>query len=265
METLAAVLLALLACAMASAKVVTAPVAYESGGTELEGYLAYDDALAGKRPGVLVFHEWWGLNDYAKNRAEALAEMGYVAFAADMYGKGVLAKTMDEAGKLAGQFRGRWDEGGRDLMRERAQAALAVLAKNPLVDTAHMAAIGYCFGGTVALELAYSGADLAGIATFHGGLVPPRESDLKHIKAAVLILHGADDPTVSQEAIAGTQEGLRKAGADWQMVYYGGAVHGFSNPANKGSASPAVLYNEKAARRSWQAMKDFFTEILGRP
>lgn len=259
----AIVLLLLLALsATLPAAVVTERVGYKAGNTDLEGVVAYDNALTGKRPGVMVVHEWWGMNDYAQDRARALAEMGYVAFAADMYGKGIVAADSAEAGRLAGQFRARWTEGGRALMRERAQAGLAVLAAHPLVDPAHLGAIGYCFGGTVVLELAYSGAPVSAVVSFHGGLTAPAEADLPSIKARFLILHGADDPTVSAEAVAALQEGLRKAHADWQMVYYGGAVHGFTNPANAGSTNAAVAYNAGAARRSWAAMRALFDETL---
>jgi dienelactone hydrolase len=262
MVIILAVVLALSLGLAAEAAVVGQPVAYKCGDTTLEGYLAYDDAITGKRPGVLVVHEWWGLSDYPKERARQLAQMGYVALAADMYGKGVVTADPAEAGKLAGQFRGNWEAGGRALMRARAAAGLEVLANHPLVDRDHLAAIGYCFGGTVVLELAYSGANLAGAVPFHGGLTVPAEADLAGIKARFLILHGADDPTVKPEDITALQAALRKAHADWQMVYYGGAVHGFSNPANAGSSSPVVAYDARTARRSWAAMQAFLDETL---
>jgi len=262
MATVVAMLVVFGLCAAAHAEVVTEAVQYQCGDTPLRGYLAYDNATTDRRPGVLVFHEWWGLNDYPRERARQLAEMGYVAFAADMYGEGKVTTDPTEAGKLAGQFRAAWTTGGRTLMRERAQAALAVLLKQPLVDPEHIAAIGYCFGGTVALELGYSGANVAGVVTFHGGLTAPEAADLPGIKARFLILHGADDPTIAPEAITALQQGLRQAHADWQMIYYGGAVHGFSNPANAPATGGAVAYNEPAARRSWQAMRDFFDEVL---
>ncbi len=262
MTTILAMGLAVGLVAAAEAAVVTEPVAYKAGDAALRGYLAYDDAIQGKRPGVLVFHEWWGLNDYSKERARELAAMGYVALAADMYGAGKVTTDAAEAGNLAGQFRGTWDQGGQTLMRERAAAALAVLAKDPRVNPNRIGAIGYCFGGTVALELAYAGANLAGVVSFHGGLTAPSEADLPNLKAAFLILHGADDPTVKPEAITALQEALRKVHADWQMVVYGGAVHGFTNPANAGSTNAAVAYDEKASRRSWVAMRAFFGEVL---
>jgi dienelactone hydrolase len=260
----AAVLLGLL-CVMAEGAVQTETVAYQAGDTALRGYLAYDDAAAGKRAGVLVFPEWWGLNDYPKERARLLAGMGYVALAADMYGNGLAATDPTEAGKLAGQFRANWENGGRTLMRERAQAALAALAKDPRVDPERLGAIGFCFGGTCVLELAYSAPELTAAVTFHGSLTAPEPADLPRIKAHFLILHGADDPTVKPEAIIALQEGLRQAKADWEMIYYGGAVHGFSNPANDASPNHAIVaYNAEAARRSWETMREFFTEVLAK-
>lgn len=237
-------------------------VTYPAGEVTLQGYLAYDEAPVDQRPGVVVFPEWWGVNEYAQGRARQLAEKGYVALAADMYGNGQVATDPTEAGKLAGQFRADWTGGGRALMRERAAAALALLAQDPRVAAERLAAIGFCFGGTCALELAYSGAPLAAVVSFHGGLTVPDEADLPGMKASFLILHGADDPTIKPEQIAAFQEGLRQAGVDWEMIYYGGARHGFSNPANTGATGGSVAYQERAARRSWQAMENFFAEVL---
>ena len=262
MQTILAVGLLIGLCLAANAAVVTRPIEDKSGDVTLEGYLAYDDSIQAKRPGVLVVHEWWGLNVYAKDRARELAKLGYVAFAADMYGKGMVTTDMTEAGKLAGQFRGSWDTGGRKLMRDRAQAALTVLAAQPMVDAKHLGAIGYCFGGTTVLELAYSGANLAGVVSFHGGLTVPADTDLPGIKARILVLHGADDGSVKPETIAALQDALRKGHVDWQMVSYGGAVHGFTNPANATLPGGMVAYNAKAARRSWAAMQAFFDEVL---
>jgi dienelactone hydrolase len=157
----------------------------------MRGFLAYDDSLKSKRPGVLVVHEWWGLNDFARERALKLAGLGYVALAADMYGGGATTRDREEAGKLAGALLK-----NPDLLRARAQAALKVLAADPRVDPNRLAAIGFCFGGTTVLELAYSGADLAGVVSFHGGLPRPQPGDLKGLKAKILVLHGADDPLV---------------------------------------------------------------------
>jgi dienelactone hydrolase len=239
----------------AQAKVVTKAVEYTEGGATLEGYLAYDDAKAGTKPGVLVVHEWKGLDAYAKKRTEQLAELGYVAFAADIYGKGVRPTDPKEAGATAGKFKG-----DRALLRRRVQAGLDTLRKQQGVDTKRLAAIGYCFGGTTVLELARSGADVAGVVSFHGGLDTPEPA--KSIKAKVLALHGADDPHVPEKDVLAFEKEMRDAKADWQLVSYGGAVHGFTNPDNGNDPSKGVAYDAAADRRSWQAMRDFFAEIL---
>jgi dienelactone hydrolase len=232
---------------------------YKLGDTVLEGYLAYDDVVKGPRPGVLVVHEWWGVNDYVKKRTEQLAALGYIAFAADIYGKGVLAKTVEEAMALSGKFRN-----NRGLMRERAQAGLDVLKKNPLTDPRRISAIGYCFGGTTVLELARSGADIAGVVSFHGGLDTPNPANAGGIKSRVLALTGADDPYAKPETVTAFEDEMRKAGADWYLVSYGSAVHGFTNSANGTDNSKGVAYNERADKRSWKAMKDFLKEIFSR-
>jgi dienelactone hydrolase len=242
--------------------VQTKAIEYKDGDVTLEGYLAWDDAIQGKRPGVLVVHEWWGLNDYPKARARQLAEMGYVAFALDMYGKGVVAKTAQEAQALTAPFRTGTD---RALMRRRAAAGLAVLQKQDLVDAKRIAAIGYCFGGMTVLELARSGADIAGVVSFHGGLDTPNPDDAKKIKAKVLVCNGAADKSVPAEQIKAFTESMNAAGVDWSIISYGGAVHAFTNPASGNDPSTNVAYNAAADRRSWQAMKDFFAEIFAEP
>jgi dienelactone hydrolase len=198
---------------------------YRHGDTVLEGYLAYDDSIQGKRPGVVVVHEWWGINNYVRMRTEQLAKLGYVAFAIDMYGKGVRAKDAKEAGSLSGTYR---TDGV--LMRSRANAGLEVLKNHSLTDVNRIAAIGYCFGGTTALEMARSGAALVGVVSFHGGLGTPNPGDAKNIKGKVLVLHGANDPAVPPDQVMAFQDEMRKAGADWYFVSYGGAVHSFTNP-----------------------------------
>ncbi len=240
----------------AQAKLVTQSVEYKHDETTLEGYLAYDDDTVGKKPGILVVHEWWGLNDYVKKRAEQLAKLGYVAFAVDMYGKGVAKKDPQEAAKLAGHVR------GTPLMRPRAAAGLRVLIENDRVDRNRIGAIGFCFGGTTVLELAYSGANLAGVVSFHGGLTAPGPEDMRNIRAKVLILHGADDRFIPPEKIAAFENGMRAANVDWQMIIYGGAVHSFSNPAAGNDKTKGMAYDEKAARRSWGQMQAFFEEIF---
>jgi dienelactone hydrolase len=188
-----------------------------------------------------------------------LAGLGYVAFAADVYGKGIRPASAEEAAKLAGKFKG-----DRSLFRERLRAALDHLRKEPLVDKERIAAIGYCFGGTGVLELARSGADLLGVVSFHGGLDSPGPDGGKAIHAKVLVLHGADDPFISPAQIASFQEEMRKGGVDWQMVYYGGAVHAFTNPGAGPDNSRGAAYNAPADDRSWRAMRDFFDEIFAK-
>ncbi|MGA8571747.1 MAG: dienelactone hydrolase family protein [Desulfobaccales bacterium] len=251
-------ILALTSVAEVQAAMVTKTVEYRYDGTVFKGYLAYDDTTRGRRPGVLVVHEWWGLNDFARQKAEQLASLGYVALAADMYGQGLVARDPQEAAKLAGELRG-----NPALLQARAQAALKALAQTPEVDPRRLGAIGFCFGGTTVLELAYTGAEgLKGVVSFHGGLLAPTPVELKAIKAAILVLHGADDPHVSGESIAAFQEAMRKGGIDWQMVYFGGAVHAFTNPAAGSNKASGVAYDARAARRSWQYMRDFFKEIF---
>lgn len=235
----------------------TEVIEYKHGDIVLEGYLAYDDVVKGKRPGIIVVHEWWGLNPYARMRTEQLAKLGYIAFAIDMYGKGVRAKDPAEAGSLSGIYRG-----NHPLMHSRANAGLEVLRNHPLANVNRIAAIGYCFGGTVVLEMARSGVELAGVVSFHGGLSTPNPSDAKNIKGKVLVLHGADDPAVPPDQVIAFQDELRKAGVDWQMVSYGGAVHSFTNPEAGNDPSRGAAYNEKADKRSWEAMKTFFGEIF---
>jgi dienelactone hydrolase len=231
-------------------------VEYKQDGTVCKGYLAYDDSIRGKRPGVLVVHEYWGLNDFTRKKAEQLAGLGYVAFAADIYGQGLVTTDPKEAGRLAGELLG-----NKPLLRARAQAALKVFSETPVADPQRLAAIGFCFGGTTVLELAYAGADLKGVVSFHGGLTSPQPGELKSIKAAILVLHGADDPHVKAEAITAFQEAMRQGGLDWQLVFFGGAVHAYMNPAANNRAA-GVAYDARAARRSWQYMQDFFKEIF---
>lgn len=253
-------LMMVLAAQSAQAGVVTKTVEYRQGDTTLEGYLAYDDSVKGKRPGVLVIHEWTGLGPYEKKRAEQLAQLGYVAFAADIYGKGVRPTTPEFAAREATKYRGT----DRSLIRARAAAGLEKLATIPEADPDRLAVIGYCFGGTAALELARSGANLRGTVSFHGGLDTPIPADALKIRGKVLALHGADDPHVPPAQVAAFQQEMRLAKVDWQMNYYGGAVHSFSNPKSGNDPAKGVAYNEKADRRSWEAMKIFFNEIFAK-
>ena len=244
------------------ATIVTKPVAYEQAGVKLEGYLAYDDAKVApdhKAAGVLVVPEWWGLNDYTKGRVKQLAELGYVAFGVDMYGAGVVTEDPKKAGELAGQFY------GKPLMAERAQAALTQLLGTGLVDDSRVAAIGYCFGGSTVQALAYSGAPLAGIVSFHGGLIPVPADAAAKTKAKILICHGAIDPFVKKEDVDAFQKAMNDGKFDYQFISYSGAVHAFTNPhaddVAKATGLP-IAYNAAADKRSWGAMRSFFREIL---
>lgn len=257
MKMMALSVMGALVAGSAAAAVNTAEVEYRHGDVVLQGFLAYDDALEGRRPGVLIVHQWMGVTDYERRRAEQLAALGYVAFAVDVYGKGVRPTDTAEAGKLAGRYKG-----DRELLRERVAAGLAALRSNERVDPDRIAAIGYCFGGTAVLELARSGADVAGVVSFHGGLDSPKPEDGRRIKARVLVLHGADDPYVPDADIAAFQKELRDAKVDWQMVYYSGAVHAFTQPQAGNDPSRGAAYDERADGRSWQAMRTFFEEIF---
>lgn len=256
MKTLAITFLAVSGFLTARAALKTETVAYRHGDTPLEGHLAYDDSIPGPRPAVLIVHQWKGLGDYEKKRAEMLARLGYVAFAVDIYGKGIRPATPAEASAEAGKYKN-----DRALLRARVTAGLEALRKQQRVDPQRMAAIGYCFGGTTVLELARSGADLAGVVSFHGALDSPRPEDGRNIKCKVLALHGADDPFVPAKDIAAFEEEMRTAGVDWQLIQYGGAVHSFTDWNADGSVKGAQ-YNERADKRSWQDMKQFFDELF---
>lgn len=240
-----------------AANIVERTVEYEHDGTLCEGFLAYDEVMEGPRPGVIVIHEWNGINPQILERCRMLAGMGYVAFAADIYGKGVRPTTREESAQQATIYRK-----DRELMRNRANAALSAIRKVPQVDPAKVAAIGYCFGGGVALELARSGADILGAVSFHGNLDTPDPKIARQIRAKILVLHGAADPHVPMEQVQGFREEMEAAGVDWQLVMYGGAVHSFTNPGAGNDPSRGSAYDEKADRRSWVAMQSFFSEIF---
>lgn len=257
MRTYLTAVAALFLSGVSMAEIITKTVEYKHGDVVLEGVISYDDAVKGKRPGVLVVHEWWGITDFTRERCEAFAKEGYVAFAADMYGKGVRATDRDQAAKLSGQFKD-----NTELLRARAKAGLDALLADERCDAKRVAAVGYCFGGTTVLNLAMSGADIAGVVSYHGGIGEMKLSEGKTLKAKILVLHGADDPFIPAEAIAAFQESMRAAKADWQMLYYGNAVHSFTNPAAKGEI-PGAKYDATAAARSWEQTKLFFAELFG--
>lgn len=244
----------------AEARVVTKPVVYKDGETVLEGFFAYDDEAHQPMPGVVVVHEWWGNNDYARRRAEQLAGLGYAALAIDMYGRNVLASDPEEAGRLSKPFRE-----NRRLMQSRAIAGLDALRAQPQVDKSRLGAMGYCFGGTVALELARAGEPLKGVVSFHGGLSATERAEPARVKAQVLALNGGADKMVSQQERDNFVAEMKAAGVSFKMVDYPGATHAFTNPKatdiGKRFNLP-VEYNETADRKSWEEMKKFFGRLF---
>ncbi len=238
------------------AAIQTQTIEYHQGDATLEGVLVYDDAVKSKRPGVLIVHQWKGVSANEQKRAAMLAQLGYVAFCADIYGKGIRPQSPAEAGAQAGKYKS-----DRALLRARVNAGLAVLRKNEFLDASRIAAIGYCFGGTTVIELARSGAELAGVVSFHGGLDSPTPADGKNIKCKVLACHGADDPFVPAKDLAAFESEMRDSGVDWQLKQYGGAVHSFTD-WNADGTMKGAQYNERADKRSWEDMKQFFGEIF---
>jgi dienelactone hydrolase len=249
---------------MAFAEVKTKTIEYKHGDVVLEGFLAWDDSVATEkspRPGVVVCPEWWGNNDYSHGRAKQLAELGYVAFAIDMYGKGKVTEDPQQAGRWSGEVMK--DEA---LARGRAAAGMKVLTDQKMVDSARVGAIGYCMGGTVALELARSGADLKAVVAFHASRISAANpEDNRKIKGTVLVCHGADDGFVAPGEIEKFQKQMKEAGIDYVFSAYSGAVHAFTNPHADQIGMPGVKYNANADKRSWAEMKEIFGEKLGPP
>ncbi len=258
MKSFRNVLLAASLATTAHAALVEKTVIYQQGETTLEGFHVFDDAVAGKRPAVLVIHQWTGLTDYEKRRSRMLAELGYNVFAADIYGQGIRSAP-PEAGEVAGKYKT-----DRTLFRARLTAALDQLKADEYTDGKRIAAIGYCFGGTGALELARAGTDIAGVVSFHGGLAAAdgMEAQVGKIPAEILVLHGADDPFEPAAEVAKFMQEMKDAKADWQMDFYGGAVHSFTHKEAGDDASKGAAYNARADQRSWDAMKLFFKEIF---
>lgn len=235
----------------------TESVVYYDGETVLEGFIAYNKSINGELPAIIVVHDWMGISGFTKTRCEKLAELGYIAFAADIYGKDSRPVNSQEAGKVASLYKN-----DRSLMRNRINLAFEEIKKNKFVKKDMIAVMGYCFGGTVALELARSGADIKGAVSFHGNLDTPNPEDAKNIKSKILVLNGADDPFVTEAQIKSFENEMNNAGVDWQFVNYSGAVHSFTNPNSGNDNSKGAAYNEKADKRSWIAMKSFFEELF---
>jgi dienelactone hydrolase len=234
-------------------------ITYFDGDKELHG-LVFTPAIEGegRRPGILVVHDGFGISDHLRDRARAVADLGYVAFVADLYGKAATATSLDDAFRLMAEF-----QGDAATLRFRAGAGLSALAAVPEVDSGRLAAIGYCFGGMTVLEMARSGlSNLQGVASFHGLLKTPRPACRGEIKSRVLVLTGADDPLVPVDDVSGFQQEMREAGANWELITYGAAKHAFTNPAASSYGLDHLGYNEIADRRSWQAMKSFLAGLF---
>jgi dienelactone hydrolase len=241
----------------AAAEIQSKAVTYEDEGVPLTGYLYWDDAVTGQRPGILVIHEWWGLNDYAKKRARMLAELGYVAFAADMYGNNQVTDQPAQAKEWMQEV-----TVDPELWRLRAGAGLDQLKASELVNPEQVAAIGYCFGGGTVMQMAYGGADLDGVVSFHGSLPAAPEESVGKIKPEILVLHGQADSFVAPEVVTNFQNKLEDAGANWEMDIYGGARHGFTNPNAAEYGIDNLAHDPQADTRSWQRMQGFFDEIF---
>jgi dienelactone hydrolase len=255
--------LALLAVPPAQAAVKGEAVEYKAGDTVFKGYLAYDDAVKGRRPGVLVVHEWWGHNEYARMRARMLAELGYTALAVDMYGDGKQAAHPQDAGKFSGEVRK-----NLPLAKVRFDAARQLLVKHPTVNSGQIAAVGYCFGGAIVLEMARLGENLKGVVSFHGNLNTEQPAKPGKFKAQALVLTGADDPFIPAEQVEAFKKEMDAAKVKYQVVVYPGARHSFTaREADENSQKfnlPALAYNAEADRKSWAEMQEFLKKVLAK-
>lgn len=239
------------------AEIQSQTIAYEHEGAKLKGELYWDDVITGKRPGIMVIHEWWGLNDYAKKRARKLAEAGYVAFAADMYGDDKVTTHAADAKDWMSQI-----TANTETWQQRALLGLTQLKSHGLVDADKLAAIGYCFGGATVMQMAYSGVDLKGVGSFHGSLPPAPQSSKGKIKAKILVAHGAQDQFVSADNVLAFSQSLTSAGADWEIDVYGAAGHSFTNPAAADYKMAQLKYDAEADQRSWARLISFFGRIF---
>ena len=246
--------------ASAKSKIEGKTVEYTAGGVVMKGYLAYDSNIKGKRPGILVVHEWWGLNDYARKRARMLAALGYTALAVDMYGEGKQATHPDDAAKFSSELMKNFA-----TAKTRFMAAMEFLKKQPSVDPEQIAAIGYCFGGGIVLNMARQGVDLKGVVSFHGGLVAVKPAEPGAVKAKILVLQGGADKFATPEQIAAFKKEMKAAGADFRFIVYPGAMHSFTNPKADVYAKEFHLpigYNASADKKSWAEMKKFLHMIF---
>lgn len=256
---LTAALVLLANCSALCAQVKSRTIRYASGEVELEGYFAWDDEIKGARPGVLIVHAWWGLGDDEKARARQLAELGYAAFALDMYGNGKFTQDPQVASGWAGPF-----YADRQLARSRVRAGLDVLATQAETDADRLAAIGYCFGGSMVIELAFSGAPVDGVVSFHGNPLPALQGDAARTDASLLVCHGAADALVPMESVTAFTDSLEGSTVDWQLIIYSGAQHSFTTKSVDEFNIPGARYSAAADRRSWSHMRDFLDEVFAR-
>ena len=243
-----------------TSSIVTKEVTYSSDGTTLKGYLAYDSSKAGRRPGIIIVHEWWGLNQYAKTRAEMLAKLGYTALAIDMYGNGAMITHPDDAGKFASEVMS-----SMDTASARFNAGLKFLKSQPETDTSKIAAIGYCFGGGVALRMALGGTNLTGVVSFHGDLPTAAVKDPQAVKAKFLVCNGAADPLNPPEKVKAFEDAIKTAKLKYTLINYPGAKHSFTVPGSDSLGQKynmPLSYNKAADEASWQEMQDFFSGIF---
>ena len=236
--------------------IVSNTVGYLDGDVLLEAFFAFDDSLSGRRPAVLINHTWAGRDDFVAEKAKKLAELGYVGFAVDMYGRGVLGSGPEENARLMQPFMD-----NREMLQKRMQAALYAVRLMPWVDDSKIAAMGFCFGGLCSLDLARTGADLKGVVSFHGLLGAPSNTQGNTIKAKILALHGHDDPMGPVEQVLAFEQEMTKAGADWQLHTFGNTMHAFTNPVAN-NPDFGTVYQPDADRRSWLAMENFLTEVF---
>jgi len=240
--------------------IVTTEVDYDSDGTTLKGFIAYDGNKEGKRPGVLIVHEWWGHNDYARKRARMIAELGYTALAVDMYGDGKQADHPDDAGKFAMEL-----FNNIDLAEARFEAGLNLLKMQPTTDPDRIAAIGYCFGGGVVLHMARFGMELDAVVSFHGSLQTEHPAQPEKVKARLLVCNGEDDPLTTPEQIEAFKNEMSEAGVEYKFINYPGAVHSFTNPIADSVGNKfnmPLAYNKEADQKSWAEMKALFSEVF---
>lgn len=254
--------LGIVSVATAEPKIVGKTVEYSAQGVVMKGYLAYDESIKGKRPGVLVVHEWWGLDDYARKRARMLAGLGYTALAVDMYGEGKVATHPDDAGKFASELMKNFD-----VAKARFMTAMDFLKQQETIDPTRIAAIGYCLGGGVVLNLAREGVDLKGVASFHGGLTAVNPAQPGSVKTKILVLNGGADKFTTPEQIKAFKQEMKAAGVDFKFISYPGAMHSFTNPEadvwGKKFNLP-VAYNANADKKSWGELKKFLKTIFQR-